>query len=546
MTDAPSPAAAVARGPTLRVVAVNDVYSLEHLPRLASLVREAHEVAPADRLLVTMAGDFVAPSVLSSLDAGRGMVDCMNALGFTHAVLGNHEDDVPPDELRARVRELAATCLGTNVRGFEPALPVSDVVDVRAPGGRAVRVGLVGVVMDDPTAYRRPPFGGATLLPPNDAAIAEAERLREAGCAAVLALTHQPLADDRALARRWPSFPALLAGHEHQPSLEREGATWIVKGGADAARAAVLELAWPAEGDGLDAPTVSVVLRDVTQYPEDPAMRARVAGHMAKVEALTSATLLVLGPGEELTSVGVRARQTSLGTLLASRVRDALGAEVGIFNGGGIRGAATYRGGFSYGHLQTEVPFENEMVVVPVPGATLSAAVAASRARAPAESGGFLQVCSAVEVGPDGAVSRVAGAPLEPERLYRVALVRNMFEGMDRNEPLLALARTRPELIPPAGSGRDVKLVLLESFAAGLWRALGGFDVVDADHDGRVDGGELERAIAAHTGTRGPRRADVAAGIVMRALDTDHDERISREEAAVADRLPEPRDEPGG
>lgn len=62
--------------------------------------------------------------------------------------------------------ELEATCLGTNVRGFEPALPVSEVVSVCAPGpaGRAVRVGLVGVVMDDPTAYRRPPFGGVTLL----------------------------------------------------------------------------------------------------------------------------------------------------------------------------------------------------------------------------------------------------------------------------------------------------------------------------------------------------------------------------------------------
>ncbi|MBK6462211.1 MAG: 5'-nucleotidase C-terminal domain-containing protein [Myxococcales bacterium] len=535
------------RGPTLRIVAVNDVYSLEHLPRLASLLREAREVAPADRLLVTMAGDFVAPSVLSSLDAGRGMVDCMNALGFTHAVLGNHEDDVPPEELRARVRELEATCLGTNVRGFEPALPVSEVVSVCAPGpaGRSVRVGLVGVVMDDPTAYRRPPFGGVTLLPPNDAAIAEAERLRAAGCATVLALTHQPLALDRALARGWPAFPVLLAGHEHQPSLEREGETWIVKGGADAALAAVIDLAWPAEAHGADAPSVRVALHDVSRFPEDPAVRARVATHMAKVEALTSATLLVLDPGEELTSVGVRARQTSLGTLLASRVRDALGAEVGLFNGGGIRGAATYRGGFSYGHLQTEVPFENEMVVVAVPGASLSAAVQASRARAPVESGGFLQVCSAVDVGPDGQVIRVGGAPLDPARVYRVALVRNLFAGMDRNEPLLALARERPELIPPPDSGRDVKLVLLESFAAGLWRALGGFDAVDADHDGRVDGSELERAIADHTGAPEPRRAAIAAGIVMRALDTDDDERISREEAAVADRLREPPDEPG-
>lgn len=534
MTLPPPPAP---RGPTLRIVAVNDVYTLEHLPRLASLIRVAREVDPADHLLVTMAGDFVAPSVLSSLDAGRGMVDCMNAVGFTHAVLGNHEDDVPPEELRARVRELHAACLGTNVRGFDPPLPVSEVVNVRAPGpqGREVRVGLVGIVMNDPTSYRRPPFGGVTLLPPNDAAIAEAERLRAAGCGTILALTHQPMADDRALARRWPSFPVLLAGHEHEATLVREGPTWIVKGGSDAVLAAVVDLAWPAEEppNGAEMPRVRVGLLEVAAYPDDPAVRARVAAHLAKVEALTSATLLVLAPGEELTSVGVRARQTSLGTLLATRVRDALGAEVGLFNGGGIRGSTTYRGGFSYGHLQNEVPFENEMVVVSLPGATLSAAVHASRARAPAESGGFLQVCSAVTVGPDGDVTHVGGAPLDAERLYRVALVRNMFSGMDGNAPLLAVARERPELIPPLDSGRDVKLVLLESFAAGLWRNLGGFDLVDANHDGRVDGGELEHAIEKHT--RG--RAELAAGIVMRALDTDHDERISREEAAVADRL---------
>ena len=72
--------------------------------------------------------------------AGRGMVECLNALGVTHVTLGNHEDDIATPELSARLRELACPCLGTNVRGFHPELPVHDVIDVGD-----VKVGLVGV-----------------------------------------------------------------------------------------------------------------------------------------------------------------------------------------------------------------------------------------------------------------------------------------------------------------------------------------------------------------------------------------------------------------
>ena len=198
------------RGPTLRIVSVNDVYSIENMPRLATLVRHHATTRPADRFLVTLAGDFVAPSLLSSLDSGRGMVDCMNAVGVTHAILGNHEDDVPTDELRARIRELHAKVIGTNVRGFEPPLPAHDIVEIAAPGGRTVRVGIVGVVMNDPAVYRRVPFGVTRVDPPNASAMDEAARLVQGeGCACVVPMTHQTIDDDRSLARtqRSPPFP---------------------------------------------------------------------------------------------------------------------------------------------------------------------------------------------------------------------------------------------------------------------------------------------------------------------------------------------------
>lgn len=78
------------RGPSLRLVCFNDVYTLDNLPRLLNLVRHHRAHSPADRTLVTLAGDFIGPSMLSSLDKGRSMIECLNAIGVTHVIFGNH------------------------------------------------------------------------------------------------------------------------------------------------------------------------------------------------------------------------------------------------------------------------------------------------------------------------------------------------------------------------------------------------------------------------------------------------------------------------
>jgi 5'-nucleotidase len=522
------------QGPRLRIVQINDVYTLENLPRLATLIRRQAEDDPVDASIAVVAGDFLAPSILSSLDAGRGMVDCLNALGITHVSLGNHEDDVPVAQLRERLRELHAKCLATNLHGFEPALPVHDVVEVAARGGRSVRVGLVGVLMDDATVYRGVPFGGALREPANPAALREAaELVHRGGCACVVPLTHQPIDDDRALAAA-PSdtpFPVVCGGHEHVPFVERVGATWLVKAGSDAVNAAVIELEWPAEAPDEghpDEPHVTVRLVPTAGYAEDAAVRALVELHMEKVRALQGAALLVLAPGEALSSVGARARPSSMAILLCSLLRDALGADACLFNAGGIRAAREYSDLFTYGDLEAEVPFANEVVVVRLPGRVVREAVAASRAQAPGESGAYLQVDDGMVVEePAHRVKVVAGAALDEDREYRVALVRNLLEGMDHIEPLVRFAREHPEKVPPAGSGRDVKIVLVDAFARALWRKLGGFDVVDLDHDGQVTPSEIATAVARVTHTL---PSSVAAGLVLSAIDVKHQGAITRDE----------------
>jgi 2',3'-cyclic-nucleotide 2'-phosphodiesterase (5'-nucleotidase family) len=497
----------------LRIVAFNDVYALDHLPRLATLIAEAR--VGCDRLVVTLAGDFLAPSLLSSLDDGRGMVAILAAIGVTHVTFGNHEDDVPHAALVARIGELPVTWLATNVHDLGQ-LPARDVITIDG-----VRVGLLGVVLVDPVVYRRPPFG-ARLEPPEPAAVRETRALVDDGCAWVLALTHQDADADRRLASALAGLPALvLGGHEHTSMDETIAGIRILKAGAEATHAWIVDATLSSSGP----PEVRARLEPTAGYAEDPAVRTLVDRALAPVRALATATLLELAPGEVLSSIGTRSRQTSLGELVCSRLRDTLGADACVFNGGGIRASRDYHDRLTYGDLESEIPFDNELVVVSMPGAVLASAIAESRAGAPAEHGCFLQVDDGIQV--DQQLVRVAGAPFDPERSYRVALVRDLCFGLDNIAPLVAFARAHPEAIPPEGGFRMPREVLVRSFAATLCAQLGGFAALDTNHDGRVDADELASAMARHDGGAPSR---FAGEVVVKALDRDGNSAIDPDE----------------
>jgi 5'-nucleotidase len=93
-TGAPPPS-----GPTLRIVSVNDVYVLDDLPRLRNLVRHHAVTAPADAFIVAIAGDFLAPSTLSSLDAEPPSDITANLL--LHTLDADHDQRISRREAEA-------------------------------------------------------------------------------------------------------------------------------------------------------------------------------------------------------------------------------------------------------------------------------------------------------------------------------------------------------------------------------------------------------------------------------------------------------------
>ena len=153
--------AASARSNTLTLVAVNDVYGLEHLPKLRTLVDAVKAERAGGTVITTLAGDFLSPSVLSSLDRGRGMVQVLNAVGVDYACFGNHEADVGLKALRKRIGEFSATLINSNVPGAVVDAPATAVVSFPAVHKSNCRGASHGLHAIDTTLARWRGGGGS-------------------------------------------------------------------------------------------------------------------------------------------------------------------------------------------------------------------------------------------------------------------------------------------------------------------------------------------------------------------------------------------------
>src|SRR5687768_2400102 len=103
----------------LTILQLNDVYSTVPIDDMGGLARVAtlkKQLAAAGRTpLLVMAGDFISPSVASSVFKGEQMIAALNATGLDIATLGNHEFDFGDEVLLERMAAAKWTWVVSNV-----------------------------------------------------------------------------------------------------------------------------------------------------------------------------------------------------------------------------------------------------------------------------------------------------------------------------------------------------------------------------------------------------------------------------------------------
>lgn len=511
----------------LRIVQINDVYDVDHLPRFKTALSSLHE--GTDRVIAVLPGDFVSPSILSMMDKGRGMVEVLNScceVVELYVCLGNHEQDHGPEELARRINESRFVWLNTNMRGFlrgnkafaqktwaqDMEMPHHKVLVVSA-GGRQRHVGLLGLLEPNQGSekegwsgksawFNGPNWGNVRIDRVAPCAASAAEQL--ADCDLHVPLTHAYIDNDRDLARRHGAFfPLILGGHDHEPFLETVGAATIVKTGLNAERFGVIDITWPDfESADID---MRVRFVDATDFEPEPACNMLVQELQQVTHALRDSTLFQIPSSLQLSSQLSRFQSCTMGILLASCVRDTLCADCCLLSGGSIRGDKDYSAGkawLTYEDLRIELPFNSPVLVAQVPGDVLSDAVSYSRTRLKGK-GGFLQTCDALTLDAENRVTHVGGAPLEAGHLYNLACQLRLLLGegaSSAGSPLVDYGKDRFSGYGVEDSSLGVREVIVSGCSKQIWwqltrRLANDFNSIDRSRDGRLSKEEVAQAI---------------------------------------------------
>ena len=444
-------AAAVQAAPTtITFLHVNDVYEIApkrgkggFAPLMTLLQRER---AASANTVTTFGGDLFSPSVLSGLTQGAQMVELMNAIGTDIAVVGNHEYDFGPEVAARNFAASAFPWLGANVLGPD-GMPAGGLVATRVMERGGFKVGFFGVITPE-TGILSSPGEDITFAPVIATARKAVEDLKAEGAELIVALTHQPISRDRELAAKVGGIHLVLGGDDHVPIAFHEGRVPIFKAGYDAHYLGVvdLHLEW-VERRGKKSLSVLPEWRLVTTagVEPEPGVQVLVDKHEAMLDEELGVVIGTTAVDLDTRRASVRTGETNFGNLVAEAMRRGVGAEVGLTNGGGIRGDRTYAAGneLTRKDILTELPFGNTVVLMELSGSELRAALENGVSRIEDGAGRFPQIAGVrFEYDPTApAGSRVvevevSGAPLDPDRAYTVATNDYMAGGGDGYAPL--------------------------------------------------------------------------------------------------------------
>jgi 5'-nucleotidase len=466
-----SPVAAGAppeRTARLTILQLNDLYDITGvekgtrggLARVATL--RDRVAAESPHTLMVLAGDFLSPSTMSSLFQGQQMVAVLNAAGLDLATFGNHEFDYGEFVTRDRMRESRFTWVSSNVMDPKTRLPFGEAAAfvLRDVGG--VTVAFLGVTTPE-TRVLSKGARGVTFLDPVDAARAAVRHARLAKADAIIALTHQDMADDKRLAAAVPEIDLILGGHEHVPMDAMVGRTLILKTGSEAVNVGRIELViTPGKARRVEAAwKLLPVTEEIPDKPEVAELVKQYEGAMkAQLDVIVGRTSLPLDTRND----AVRTRESPVGNLVADLVRDAVQADAALINGGGLRGnAVTPAGPLSRGDVLRVLPFANKVVKLEVTGETLRAALENGLSQLERTAGRFPQVSGmrvvfdpAKPAGSRLVSVEVRGRPLEAHERYTLATFEFLQTGGD-GYSMFAPAKV---LLRPENGPMDSDLVL--------------------------------------------------------------------------------------
>ena len=446
-------------------------------------IRETLESQGYNVLLVDN-GDSVQGEAMGTLTNGESIAGLLKAMKYDVMIPGNHDFDYGFDQFFRLVGEMDAPMICCNFTKNDEL--VFDPYVIKEVAGK--KIAFVGVTTPEAIVDEAKIFGNQTgddiygLMRDETgeslySAVQEAvDAARAEGADYVYLLAHlgmnsasEPWTYDDVI-RNVSGIDVVLDGHSH----DTEQVVMKDKEGKDVVRSAC--------GTKLEAVGYSLITADggITDtniwlwsnektVPEllgiengmNEAIRKageELSETLEQVIAVSDVTLTIYDP-EEKDSKGnpvrmVRRAETNMADLIADAIREELGTDICVINGGAVRDDIE-KGDVTYGDVLDVQPFNNDLCIVEATGQQILDALEWGAKDVPGEFGGFLQVSgltyeidvnvtSGCQKDSDGNMAGIkgerrvsnvliGGKPLDPEKKYTVGsadyLLRNFGDG---------------------------------------------------------------------------------------------------------------------
>jgi 2',3'-cyclic-nucleotide 2'-phosphodiesterase (5'-nucleotidase family) len=426
-------APALAETVTLTFVQTNDIDRMEEedgrggFARLSALVKA--ERAKGGPVFFVHSGDTISPSLLSGIDKGFHIIDILNHMGVDVMVPGNHEFDFGPAVFRERMAQATFPIVASNILEADGTAP-KNTSDRRIVDVNGVRIGFYGLTTEDTPEVSSP--GDISFAPSVEIGQARAATLREEGADFVVAVVHTPVDVDFGLVRAGAA-DLILTGHDEHLLAFFNGKVAMTESESQGNFAVVTEITLnKEEEDGKVSvdwwPAFRIV--DTAAVEPDPDIAALVASYNDKLDAELKVEIGVTSTPLDSRRATVRGEEAAIGNLIADAIREAVGADIAITNGGGIRGDREYPAGskLTRGDVFSELPFGNKTVKLELSGADIRAALENGFSQIETGAGRFPQISGlTVTVNPGRPAGErvvsvlVGGTPLDDAGTYTLA-----------------------------------------------------------------------------------------------------------------------------
>lgn len=405
LTSAVGSACACRRTATDKPIVIlydNDVHcAIKGYVQMAGL-RDAIQSADTAYVMAVSVGDYVQGSMVGSLSHGDDMVPILNAVDYTALTVGNHEFDYGAAQLKQIIAGMQSPVLCVNLTDCATQKQLCAPYTIKRCGKH--QVAFVGVLTPQTAIAEGYSFydeEGHQLLDvhPNEVAqlVQQAvNAVRRKGADYVVVLSHLGESTNSYTSRQLIAdtygIDVVLDGHSHSVIKEE----WLPNAKGKMVCTTQTGTKFSHVGK-LYISSHGVISTSLIPTADVPYRSARVQAVIDSIE-LKYQTLKArpCGYNESLLDIyddtgirDVRRNECPLANFITDCIRRASGAEIVVTNGGGIRENLP-QGEISYGNIFDVLPFNNELMLISVPGAHLRAMIEKECATLPEENGMFV------------------------------------------------------------------------------------------------------------------------------------------------------------